>query len=46
MLSQFNSSELAFLWEAILIEMVILRPDLTEMLRPYSQMCKVSLFYI
>ena len=36
--------ELVVLCVTLLIETSI-RPDLTEMLRPYSQMCKVILFY-
>lgn len=37
--------ELVVLCVTLLIETSI-RPDLTEMLRPYSQTCKVILFYI
>lgn len=42
----FNESnlELLVLCVMLLIETSI-RPDLTEMLRPYSQTCKVMLFY-
>ena len=36
--------ELVVLCVTLLIETSI-RPDLTEMLRPYSQTCKVILFY-
>lgn len=36
--------ELVVLCVTLLIETSI-RPDLTEMLRPYSQTCKVMLFY-
>ena len=36
--------ELVVLCVTLLIETSI-RPDLTEMLRPYSQTCKVMIFY-
>lgn len=43
-MSDETSLELAVLCATLLIEAAI-QPDLTEMLRPYSQTCKVMLFY-